>query len=390
MTAFYNEVDPYVAQWLRNLIVAGHIAPGIVDERPIQEIEPWELMRYTQCHFFAGIGIWSLALRRAGWSDDQPIWTGSCPCQPFSAAGQRKGISDERHLWPTWFKLIDQCKPPIVVGEQVASKDGLDWLDLVSANLEASDYAFAAADLCAAGFGGAHIRQRLYFVGLADASNEGEGGRGSYGPGKGDFENDGEAPNQSLRSSSFVGLADDDDARLEGWNGVPECGNQRADGPGSMVGRLADAKCDGWGQHQPGRQEDPRIAVRGRGEISGNSPNGLEHTDMSGQHGRASSREQSLRNIGDGANKISDSGDQRQIASRWLDADWLLCRNPVGEPSWRPVEPGTFPLDNAVADRMGLLRAYGNALDAETATNFCEVVREIADDLRPLEREFDL
>lgn len=357
MTAFYNEVDPYVAQWLRNLIVAGHIAPGIVDERPIQEIEPWELMRYTQCHFFAGIGIWSLALRRAGWSDDQPIWTGSCPCQPFSAAGQRKGISDERHLWPTWFKLIDQCKPPIVVGEQVASKDGLDWLDLVSANLEASDYAFAAADLCAAGFGGAHIRQRLYFVGLADASNEGEGGRGSYGPGKGDFENDGEAPNQSLRSSSFVGLADDDDARLEGWNGVPECGNQRADGAGGMAGGLADDDCT---------RSFPR--------------------DGNGATSRQGNSTPSTSSNGESRNLC----DQRQIAKRWLDADWLLCRNPVGEPSWRPVEPGTFPLDNEVAGRMGLLRAYGNALDAETATNFCEVVREIADDLRPLEREFDL
>lgn len=382
MTAFYNEPDPYAAAWLRNLIAAGHIAPGIVDERPIQEIEAWELAGFVQCHFFAGIGVWSHALRRAGWPDDQPIWTGSCPCQPFSAAGQRKGISDERHLWPTWFKLIDQCKPPIVVGEQVASKDGLDWLDLVSTDLEASDYAFAAADLCAAGFSGAHLRQRLYFVGVADdESQRCDGIENSTGQ---------RGWNGAENICATSGLADDDDARLEGRDRMPKCRDQCTAGALGMVGRLADAKCDGWGQHQPGRQEDPRIAVRGRGEISGNSPNGLEHTDMSGQHGRASSREQSLRNIGDGANKISDSGDQRQIASRWLDADWLLCRNPTGEPSWRPVEPGTFPLAHGVATRVGKLRAYGNGLDAETATNFCEVVREIADDLRPLEREFDL
>jgi DNA (cytosine-5)-methyltransferase 1 len=98
VTAFYNEIDPYAAQCLRNLIAAGHIAPGIVDERPIQQIEPWELAEFTQCHFFAGIGVWSHALRRAGWSDDRPVWTGSCPCQPFSAAGQQKGFDDERHL----------------------------------------------------------------------------------------------------------------------------------------------------------------------------------------------------------------------------------------------------------------------------------------------------
>ncbi|QQN73929.1 DNA cytosine methyltransferase [Croceicoccus sp. YJ47] len=163
--AFYNEIDPVAAEWLRNLIAAGHIAPGIVDERDIRDIRPDDLAGFVQCHFFAGIGIWSHALRSAGWSDDRPVWTGSCPCQPFSAAGARKGVADERHLWPHWFWLIDQCRPASVLGEQVASKDGRVWLDTVSADLEALGLAFGASDLCAAGFGGAHIRQRLYFVG---------------------------------------------------------------------------------------------------------------------------------------------------------------------------------------------------------------------------------
>ena len=65
MTAFYNEIDPYAAAWLRNLIAAGHIAPGVVDERSIEDINPEELLGYTQCHFFSGIGVWSYALRRA-------------------------------------------------------------------------------------------------------------------------------------------------------------------------------------------------------------------------------------------------------------------------------------------------------------------------------------
>ena len=164
MTAFYNEIDPYAAQWLRNLIAAGHIAPGIVDERSIEDIKPVELAGYTQCHFFAGIGVWSRALRLAGWPDDKPVWTGSCPCQPFSAAGNGVGFDDERHLWPAFHWLISQCRPPVVFGEQVASKDGLAWLDLVQADLEGSGYASGAADLCAAGVGAPHIRQRLYWV----------------------------------------------------------------------------------------------------------------------------------------------------------------------------------------------------------------------------------
>lgn len=117
-----------------------------------------------QRHFFAGVGGWSYALRLAGWPDGVSVWTGSCPCQPFSIAGHGGGITDVRHLWPEWFRLIAQCRPAIVFGEQVASGPGLAWLDAVFADLEGAGYACAAADLSAASVGAPHIRQRLYFV----------------------------------------------------------------------------------------------------------------------------------------------------------------------------------------------------------------------------------
>ena len=145
MAAYYNELDPFAAAWLRELIKAGHIAPGEVDERSIEDVQPGELKGYTQCHFFAGIGVWSHAIRSAGWADDSPVWTGSCPCQGFSASGKRGGFSDKRHLWPAWFRLIAECRPHTIFGEQVASKDGLAWLDVVSADLEGAGYAIGAA-----------------------------------------------------------------------------------------------------------------------------------------------------------------------------------------------------------------------------------------------------
>ncbi len=171
MSAYYNEHDPYAAAWLRNLISAELIAFGDVDERSIEDVKPSEIMGYTQCHFFAGIGIWSLALRSAGWSDSREIWTGSCPCQPFSAAGKGAGFADERHLWPAFFHLIEQCRPPVVMGEQVASQDGLAWLDLVRSDLEGAGYAAGASDTCAAGYGAPHIRQRTYWVADAEFSD---------------------------------------------------------------------------------------------------------------------------------------------------------------------------------------------------------------------------
>src|SRR5271170_8096807 len=124
MSAYYNEWEPYPAQWLRNLIAAKLIAPGDVDERSIKDVKADDLKGYTQCHFFAGIGGWPLALRLAGVSDDARVWTGSPPCQPFSVAGKGKAQADERHLWPAFFRLIAECRPAVVFGEQVANAIG--------------------------------------------------------------------------------------------------------------------------------------------------------------------------------------------------------------------------------------------------------------------------
>ena len=164
MTAYYNEIDQFAAEWLRELIKSGMIAPGEVDERSIEDVIPSELIGFTQCHFFAGIGGWSLALRQSGWPDDRPVWTGSCPCQPFSAAGKGAGFADERHLWPAFFHLIKECGPVIVFGEQVASKDTNPWFDLVQADLEQVGYAFGCVPFAAAGVGSPQIRERAYWV----------------------------------------------------------------------------------------------------------------------------------------------------------------------------------------------------------------------------------
>jgi site-specific DNA-cytosine methylase len=161
---FYNEIDPGKAEWLRQLIVRGVIAEGVVDERSIEQIQPGELAEFTQCHFFAGIGVWSYALRLAGFKDEWPVWTGSCPCQPFSVAGKQKGAMDERHLWPAWFRLIGQCRPGLVFGEQVSDGDGITWLDAVQTDMESAGYRFGPCVLPAAGFGAPHERHRTIFV----------------------------------------------------------------------------------------------------------------------------------------------------------------------------------------------------------------------------------
>ncbi|EPJ3071229.1 DNA cytosine methyltransferase [Pseudomonas aeruginosa] len=173
-TAYYNEIDPYAAQWLRNLIAAGHIAPGDVDERSIEDVHPDDLKHYTQCHFFAGIGVWSLSLRRAGWPDDRPVWTGSCPCQPYSKAGKRLGFADPRHLWPSWSHLIRERRPPELFGEQSPEALVHGWFDLVQGDLEEAGYAAGAIHFAAASCGEPILRKRVYFA----AKHLGEGAQG--------------------------------------------------------------------------------------------------------------------------------------------------------------------------------------------------------------------
>lgn len=252
MRAYYNEIDPYAADWLRRCIAAGLIAPGDVDERSIVDVQPDDLRGYTQCHFFAGIGGWSYAARLAGIPDDQPLWTGSCPCQPFSAAGKQRGTDDARHLWPEFFRLVRECRPATAVGEQVASRLGREWLAGVFTDLESVGYAVAGADLCAASCAAPHIRQRLWWV--ADAGQFGSAGRGVAGDvGGAAFDAQGEARQwQRCRDAVDDGGADGEwlehpasDGRRERW---PESGGRRTAsgcGAGGWLGDADDARSQG-------------------------------------------------------------------------------------------------------------------------------------------------
>jgi DNA (cytosine-5)-methyltransferase 1 len=165
MKIYYNEIEPFAVEYLKILMTYGELPYGFIDDRHIQLINPVELLEYDQCHFFAGMGGWAYALSLTEYKEVKSLWTGSCPCQPFSTAGKQKGKSDDRHLWPHWFKLIKECRPQLVFGEQVASAIKFGWLDTVYDDLERENYTVRATVLPASSIGKPHRRERLWFVG---------------------------------------------------------------------------------------------------------------------------------------------------------------------------------------------------------------------------------
>jgi len=331
VTAYYNEVEPFAAQWLRNLIAAGHITPGEVDERSIEDVRPDDLRGFTQCHFFAGIGVWSYALRLAGWPDGRPVWTGSCPCQPFSVAGKQAGTTDKRHLWPAWFRLIRECRPQQIFGEQVASPAALAWLDAVQTDLEDADYAVGAADLCAASVGAPHVRQRLYWVGYSDSPKQ-----------------------QRTRPTQ--------PARRECDPVTPRTSEVRGMGdPGESRGRRHAGAV-------PGSQEEgsrERSTTRGVSDefVSAGTNDVLADTQRDGSGTRRTSGK-------DGETSLEP--DRLGTTNCWSTCDWLPC----SDGKMRPTQPGLFPLAHGIAGRVGRLRAYGNALCAPVATAFIKAAME--------------
>ncbi len=376
--AYYNEIDPYAADWLRNLIAAGHIAPGDVDERSIEDVHPDDIRSYTQCHFFAGIGVWSYALRRAGWPDDRPVWTGSCPCQPFSAAGKGTAFDDERHLWPAWHWLIQERRPPVVFGEQVASKDAEPWLDLVSTDLEALGFAAAAVAFPSASVGAPHKRDRTYFV--AHAAGPGSQGRQRSGQ-----RLDAQQPAVE-RSGAVDVLAHAEHGRREA--GQPHGFRAGAALPPGASGRLGSAHGERAGRDGgsvPGQvagQDGQHVSIdadapsctgrmadagsvgrqRRKGVPAGRNHGGADAGRVEGDHG--------LIGVGEAGDGSQQAG---PVNGFWRAADWLLCR----DGKWRPVEPGTFPLAHGAPARVGRLRAYGNAINAQQAQIFIESVLDI-------------
>ena len=105
--------------------------------------------------------------------DKIDIITGGYPCQPFSVAGSKKGEQDPRHVWPEMFRLIKECRPTWVIGENVGGHIKLG-LDTVLENLESEGYSARTFSISASSVGANHKRERVWIVGNATGNGRNE------------------------------------------------------------------------------------------------------------------------------------------------------------------------------------------------------------------------
>ncbi|MCL2647231.1 MAG: DNA cytosine methyltransferase [Phycisphaerales bacterium] len=388
--AYYNENDKGAAAWLRELIKEGLIAGGVVDERSIRDVKPEDIKEFTQVHLFAGIGGWSLALRLARWPDDLPVWTGSCPCQPFSAAGKRKGISDDRHLWPEFARLIRDARPAVLFGEQVESAVRHGWLDGVFADLEEEDYTCGAVVLGAHSVGSPHIRQRLFWVANSMRSERDGWRKKRFQSFRrlhvADSRSHGGLANAGLLPTQFV--ADDgtppiakqgsDEATIEssgcrGAGGMEHAASDRRQQWRSQSsGRsIAGGRCDTLGLVQPngdGREMGKLTAsvTRYGGTVEpAGGDDGMGDAIIEGSQGYAGHGDDDEPGRFD-----SQSNGSTPPTGPWDRFGIVHCAD--GKARRIPVEPSLQPLAHGLPGRVGLLRGAGNAIVPQVAAKFIE------------------
>lgn len=385
---YYNEFDANAAQWIRNLGDVGEISQGVVDERSIKSVVGADLAGVRRAHFFAGIGGWDLALKLAGW-DDSEVWTGSCPCQPYSSAGKQEGDADPRNLWPDFFRLIAERRPQYVFGEQVASAIKHGWLDRVYADLEGIGYTVGSAVLGAHSVGANHIRQRLYWGAALEVQHDARDGRIERRP-------------ESGERGVVVG---------RGGGGVavepePEPERGRCDGrPSSAGGDVRDRAstrrqegADGSPNHRAavGLGEDAHGRGRGRGR-DGDSPRHDGEVQATGLRavGGVPNNNKGLEVRGEGCTESNGLTIAPGLGP-WSDCRYILCTDGKARRTGARVFPLAYGLPRGMGQggswrkglarcasraRVGILKGSGNAIVAHLAAEFIGAFRDAQKDL---------
>lgn len=122
---------------------------------------------------------------RSGPRPHVDVVAGGYPCQPESVAGKRRGVDDQRWLWPEMARVVAAIRPRYVIGENVLGHRARG-LRFVIRDLERLGYTARAGTLAASEVGAPHRRRRIFIIAdLADAHGEPGRSRRPGDPGQG-------------------------------------------------------------------------------------------------------------------------------------------------------------------------------------------------------------
>ena len=372
-------------------------------------------------------------------------------CPPFSTAGKKKAcprcggespvpcvrrtgfficcfcehawLADKRHLWPEVWRLVRECRPATIFGEQVGGADGRVWFAGVRATLELLGYRVGAADLAAGSVSAPHIRQRLFWVAVADGGESRNGriqrrrkqrqqpqddgtARGVFHPAsngrrQGRSESDGRDA-ESIGDAG--GMGDNGGKRCEGCEvqlRQPEHGGETVLDQSSPVGTSGTCSAcpsarwtetprsvDGAGDSQTGTRSrsEADVAVL-EDQVHGDGPGWMGDPIQPGREGRgAGVRGESV--DGGSGEPVAPAGDAGR--NFWADSLFIPCRDgqwrrvpaqseiqslapgisPAVGGSGLAVDPSRYPLTQEKEGRVILLRGAGNSIVPEVAAAF--------------------
>jgi DNA (cytosine-5)-methyltransferase 1 len=299
-------------------------------------------------------------VRREELPDPSPgLICGGFPCQPFSNAGKQRAQDDPRHLWPEMFRLIRECRPTWVVGENVTGLINLG-LDEVLSDLEGEGYATRTFNIPACAVGAPHLRQRLWIVAHSDSESE---------------------PDKSLDGSErdgqlgfgFMANPNSNDGGGESGSKPPN-GGTRLEHSGSGTQRdVADTGSEGC---------EPSRTTRKVGETQTEESRARDKSDVlpsASNLTMANTKRPGTRmeeHRGSGQRRESPNPPQPEVLRQEDGAGGTegIATNSGRPEEWWEVEPSVGRLVDGLPNRVPQLRALGNAIVPQIAKEIGEAI----------------
>ena len=284
---------------------------------------------------------------RADGIDKIDIITGGYPCQPFSVAGNKKGEQDPRHLWPEYFRLVKECRPTWVIGENVGGHIKLG-LDTVLKDLESEGYSTRTFSISAASIGANHKRERVWIVAYSECNaNLREKSRvnGEEKEMESKHRENDSASGEFIRASTVrksdngydETLANSNDRLSNGKNEEVRTGRNTFNNGSSDLANSGSERLEGHRREYELREDSEE------GKVSRSSED-VANSERIGQQG-------SRKPIGPGNTETNSNGKTSGFD-----------HGSEGEEGWWDVEPNVGRVAHGISNRVDRLKSLGNSL----------------------------